>query len=87
MNLRLGDQASDMYPNDSVRAEKLRKKLALMNKVTSISNVVTDVITQAPPGATADEINAEVKERLHPTKKTPYLMYAALAVGAYLMFK
>lgn len=92
MNLRFGDQASDIYPNDSVQAEKLRKKLALMNKFMHVSDVVVDVMQQAPPSATPEQMNDAVqkilaREREASVTKPPYLMYAALAAGAYLMFK
>lgn len=79
--------AHSRHPNDPAKEAALLRKLMLSAGISSMSNVITDTIQNAAPGATPQEINAEVQERLHPTKKTPYLMYAALAAGAYLMFK
>jgi hypothetical protein len=69
-------------------ARIMARSQGVLDKVLPINTVILDVVKDAPPGATVEEVTAAVKERLHPTKaKPPYLTYAALAVGAYLIFK
>jgi len=90
MNItRFGDAASDMYPNDPIKAESLRKKLAIAEKVSHVNDVVVTTANTMPPGSTVEQINEVVQKVLNKTseKPKPYAMYAALAVGAYLIFK
>lgn len=90
MNItRYGDAAGDMFPNDPIKAESLRKKLAIAEKVAHIDDVVVTAVNTAPPGATEEQIKDVVKQVLNKTseKPKPYAMYAALAIGAYFIFK
>jgi len=75
MNLRLGD------PTIIVRT----KPMEFVEHV--VNNEDGTVTTKAPVMVAPAQYSVFVNDLEQSKAKTPYLMYAALAVGAYLMFK
>ena len=82
-----GDVASDAAAAKKIRMDKL---MALSQRIgTGIDTANAAINQAATEGHTGEDLVQVVKERLAapPETKTPYLMYAALAAGVYMMLK
>lgn len=98
MNIQLRGDVEPKPMTDAERAASLLTMFPTASPEGIVNAVAHDtareqIINQVTPGESSESINKRIDDQIRKNAglstepKTPVLMYAALAIGAYLMFK